>query len=224
MTVRKTCQDGVVKTILVPKFDKLGPLEVRLKPCFCGLCGTDLHNYKSGEIKKCPGHEISALVEEIGTNVKSVSPGDLVAVEPLIGCGSCQNCKRGEKAGCNSLIIVGIHVDGGFSDELIVPHDILFKVPSTVDAKTAALTEPLAVAVHAIRCLGSIKQETNILILGAGTIGLMFLPVASYFGLKSISISGKYPFQLDVAQKKNCKWNRSKSNNIQYIRRLERTS
>jgi len=130
--------------------------------------------------------------------------GDRVVVEPMTGCGSCDLCKEGKRNACNKLSIIGVHQDGGLSDRFIVPEYTLHKLPDTIDDQMGVLTEPLAVSVHAFRTMGfEIGKESNrkILIMGSGTIGLTCLAVAAFFGIKSIAITAKYPFQIEVAKK-----------------------
>jgi L-iditol 2-dehydrogenase len=188
-----------VHVTTVPKQKHIPDNYVRLKPQYCGVCGTDCHFLSKDLI--CPGHEFSGLVVEVGSEVKDIVPGDRVAVEPIIGCEKCNECVRGYRIICKETKALGFQLQGGMADEVVIPRYTVHKLPENVTFKAASLTEPLAVAVHALRLAGydTNHEKDDILIIGAGVIGLMIIVGAAHYGFKKISISAKYPYQRDNA-------------------------
>jgi len=170
--------------------------EVSLRVSHCGVCGSDLHFFH-GRLPPpavCPGHEISAVVEAVGGGAGSVREGDHVAVEPLARCGRCACCRRGDYHLCEHLAIFGIHAAGGMAEQMVVPAYCLYPLPASVDLELGALTEPLAVAVHAARLAG-VGPDTSVLILGAGTIGLLSVAACKHLQARFVTITARYPQQ-----------------------------
>ena len=178
-----------------------GSGEVVVKVHNCGVCGSDLHYYHGGLPVPgvCPGHEISGEVADVGSGVTGVRAGDRVAVEPLITCGSCAACRRGDYQLCVQLQILGTHADGGFAEYLRVPSYSVFTVPPDLDWPVAALTEPTAVCVHAVRLAG-VQLGDRVLVLGAGTIGLLSALAARAAGASEVLITARHPHQRELAQ------------------------
>lgn len=108
-------------------FDILGPNDVLLKVHACGVCGTDVHIYhgEEGSAEVTPpvvlGHELSGIVEQVGSAVTVCRPGDRVAVDPNIYCGKCRPCRMGRKQNCRSLYAIGVNTNGGFAEYCVVP-------------------------------------------------------------------------------------------------------
>jgi 2-desacetyl-2-hydroxyethyl bacteriochlorophyllide A dehydrogenase len=165
----------------------------------CGICGTDLHWYH-GEMMlppQCPGHEIAGTVASVGSGVTSLSEGDRVTVEGLASCGACRYCLAGDYHYCTSLRMQGINMPGGFADFLAMPARHCFAV-GAMDLATAALGEPLGVAVHAVRISG-LRIGQRALVLGAGTIGLMAVVAARAGGAGEILVTARRPQQKAAA-------------------------
>ncbi len=136
----------------------------------CGICGSDTTMLDAGyPIAGIPGHEVSGELED----------GTPVAIEPLEPCGACGDCLSGNHQVCPSAIstIVGVGRDGGMAEQVIVPAASLVSLPRTVDARTACLVEPLAVAVHGVR-RAAIDGTTRGLVMGGGAIGLSAVAAA----------------------------------------------
>ncbi len=167
----------------------------------CGICGSDLHFYhgSSPAPRACLGHEIAGEVVAVGDDVERVRPGDLVAVEPLVVCHECVACRRGDYQLCTRLQIVGFHRDGGFAEYVAMPAYALYRLPAAVDAVVGALAEPLAVGVHAVR-LAQIRGGECVLVLGAGTIGLLAIAAAKAAGAGEVWVTARYPQQTTAAQ------------------------
>lgn len=178
-----------------------GSGEVVVKVERCGICGSDLHFYSGGfpPPPVCPGHEMSGQVAAIGSGVTSVKEGDRVAVEPLVVCGTCAHCRTGNYQVCPIFQVLGNTVEGGFAEYVKVPSYTLFALPKGVDFEVGALTEPLAVAVHAQR-LCPLEVGDRVLVLGAGTIGLMAVAAAKAGGAGEIWIAARHAHQAAAAR------------------------
>jgi len=163
----------------------------------CGIWGSDLliyrgvHPFVKGE--RVPGHEFSGVVAE------GEKRGERVVAEPLIPCGGCDLCRRGEYNVCRRLMVLGVHVDGAMAEYVKVPSSRLYRLPSGVSFEEGALVEPLAVAVHIVRRAG-VGLGDSVLILGAGPIGLLTLQVARAVGAERIYVSDVLEYRLRIAE------------------------
>jgi len=174
--------------------------EALIKIRSCGICGSDLHYFHGGfpPPPVCPGHEISGEVVAIGEHVQRVRIGDLVAVEPLVVCRECEYCRTGDYQLCRRFRLLGTMLDGGFAEYVRAPADALFPLPPAVDDEVGALTEPLAVTVHAVRLAG-VRLGDRVLVLGAGTIGLLSVAAARAAGAADVWITARHPQQQAAA-------------------------
>jgi len=147
---------------------------VRLRVRAAGICGSDLHNFKTGQwvshLPVTPGHEFAGEVVELGAGVTGLAAGDLVVADSRVFCGDCAACRARRHNLCEKLGFVGEVCDGGFAEAAILPAAGLVKVPEDVPDVVAAMAEPLAVALHAVRRLDPGKGEP-VLIAGGGPIG-----------------------------------------------------
>jgi threonine dehydrogenase-like Zn-dependent dehydrogenase len=172
------------------------PGEVLVRTGTVGICGSDLHFYR-GEFRglpgMVPGHEIAGFVE----SGDGFAPGTPVAVQPTIACGACAACLRGQAPTCARLRLMGISTPGGLQEYLAVPAANVFPLPSGVPPELGALAEPLAVAVRAMN-RAQIAQGDRVVILGAGTIGLLTLLLAREVA-NEVAITARYPHQRDLA-------------------------
>ncbi|MCC6694916.1 MAG: galactitol-1-phosphate 5-dehydrogenase [Candidatus Hydrogenedentes bacterium] len=149
--------------------------EVLLRVGACGVCGSDIPRvFTKGTYRfpTIPGHELAGIVEATGPGVDPSLIGRRAAVFPLIPCRACPMCEKGEYAHCADYDYLGSRCDGGFAEYVRVPLWNLLFLPANVSVEEASLTEPAAVAVHALRQAG-IDVGDRVLILGAGPIGLM---------------------------------------------------
>ncbi|KAL3462130.1 GroES-like protein [Aspergillus heterothallicus] len=187
-----------------------GPNDVRLKVAYCGICGSDIHEYAAGPIfapnpgSKHPwtgvelpvtmGHEMSGVVEEVGAAVHDIHVGQHVAVNPAFddrhhGVETCSTCLTGKVNICERFASNGFSAPGGgFADEIVVPAISCLPLPDNVSLKSGALLEPLAVAWHAIR-LSGFQPGQNALVLGAGPIGLAILILLRVWGAGTVAVS-----------------------------------
>jgi 2-desacetyl-2-hydroxyethyl bacteriochlorophyllide A dehydrogenase len=176
--------------------------EVVVRVHNCGICGSDLHFF-SGQFPPppvCPGHEIAGEVAEVGPGVGNVRAGDLVVVEPLVTCRQCNFCLSGNYQLCPELRVLGNMVHGGFADYVRVPASAVFPLPAKLDMAVAALTEPLAVAVHGLR-LAPVCAGDRVAVLGAGTIGLMSVAAARASGASEVWVTARYAHQAEAARR-----------------------
>ena len=146
---------------------------VRISVAAAGICGSDLHNFRTGQwISRSPsvvGHELTGTVTELGEGVMGIALGDHVVADSRFWCGNCPACLAGQHQLCTSLGFVGEVCDGGFAEETVLPARLLHRVDAQLDAKIAALAEPLAVALHAVRRLPPLGSP--VLVAGCGPIG-----------------------------------------------------
>jgi threonine dehydrogenase-like Zn-dependent dehydrogenase len=166
-----------------------------------GICGSDLHRYCDGggaTPGDRPGHEVAGFVDAFGDEV-SLPRGTLVAVEPMTYCGACAACRRGAYSQCASMKFLGFGPPGGMAEFFSVPARSLHAAPPEISPKVAALAEPLAVCVRAMR-RGRVSAGDRVVILGAGTIGLLCIVAAQAVGAREIFITARHPHQADIAR------------------------
>jgi 2-desacetyl-2-hydroxyethyl bacteriochlorophyllide A dehydrogenase len=176
--------------------------EVRVAIERCGICGSDLHWFlgRMPLPQVCPGHELSGSVEVLGAGVTGLRIGDRVTIEPLLRCDQCPRCRAGDYHLCKKTEIFSVTRPGGMATHAVLPSYCLHRLPENVDFVLGALAEPLAVAVHALR-LGGVREGTPVLVLGAGTIGLMSVAAAKHLGAGPIGITARYPQQRVAAER-----------------------
>ncbi len=181
------------KTLNYADTDNLIPVndEVLVKVKYCGICGSDLHllhgamDPRLENIPHVAGHEISGVVTQLGPAAKGFKIGDRVTAFPLNTCGECIACKNGHNNVCNNLRINGIETQGAFAEYCKMPADLIFNVPDSISDLHAALIEPVTVAIHAVN-LGEVKKGDNIVVIGAGPIGVLTALVAKAKGANVI--------------------------------------
>jgi L-iditol 2-dehydrogenase len=178
-----------------------GPEDVVVRVRACGICGTDLHWYHGTMPLPavCPGHEMAGEVAAAGAAVRTVREGDAVALEGIVGCMQCPSCRGGSYHLCRALGIIGMTLPGGFADYVRLPARNCFRTPPGLSAAVAALSEPLAVAVHGVRIAG-MERGARVLVLGAGTIGLMAIVAARAAGAGEVLITARRPQQQTAAR------------------------
>jgi (R,R)-butanediol dehydrogenase / meso-butanediol dehydrogenase / diacetyl reductase len=168
---------------------------VRLEVRAAGICGSDLHNFSTGQwITRAPsvaGHEFMGVVTELGDGVTGFAVGDRVVADSRFWCGTCSACRDGRQHLCASLGFVGEACDGGFAEETLLPQRLLHKLPDDLPDNIAALAEPFAVALHAVRRLGLAAAGERILIAGCGPIGGLAALVLSELGYADIRVADR---------------------------------
>lgn len=153
-----------------------------------GICGTDLHAFRGRQpffsYPRILGHELGVVVEAIGTDVTNVAIGDRCAVEPYLNCGTCIACRRGRTNCCTDLKVLGVHVDGGMREQIIVPAHKLHP-SSSLPLSHLATVEMLCIGAHAVR-RARIEEGENVLVIGLGPIGLGVAQFAQIAGANVI--------------------------------------
>ncbi|XID91930.1 zinc-binding dehydrogenase [Paenibacillaceae bacterium WGS1546] len=166
-----------------------------------GICGSELEGYLGhSSIRKPPlvmGHEFSGVIEKLAPDADGLRAGDKVIANPLISCGSCDRCRIGRGNICRNRQIAGIHRPGAFADYVAVPAANLYRVPAEMDPNLASLAEPLAVCIHAVK-LGLGPYE-DLMIYGAGPIGLLTLQAARTMGANRVLVVDRQPERLAFA-------------------------
>jgi threonine dehydrogenase-like Zn-dependent dehydrogenase len=169
-----------------------------------GVCGSDLHGYLGKSLNRVPplvmGHEFAGTVTAVGPGVRDLTVGSPVAVYPLITCGRCPACRRGDTSQCRSRQVIGVHRPGGFADLVAVPRASVVPLPPGVSLFTASLAEPLANAVH-IFDRNAHGLPRRIAIFGAGTQGLMALHLARLLSPVVLVSVDLVPARLAVARR-----------------------
>lgn len=164
--------------------------EVLVETVVSGVCGSDTHaaagHHPFISFPYFPGHEVVGIVRGVGAGVERVAEGDHVTVEPTLPCGSCKMCRTERSNLCEDLDFFGCgHPQGGMADFFTVRADRLHVVPAGMSDWDAALIEPLATPVHAVRLAGDLSGRA-VVIIGAGTIGLLTLAAARHAGAARI--------------------------------------
>jgi threonine dehydrogenase-like Zn-dependent dehydrogenase len=178
-----------------------GAGEVRVAVEACGICGSDLHLFHAGFFAPgtTPGHEAAGVIDALGAGVAGLATGARVAIEPMRSCGSCDACRAGFYSICRAAQLHGVHLPGALAEYLAVPAQRVHAVPAYLDMAYAALAEPMAVVVHALR-RGRLERGQRLLVLGAGSIGLLALVAARRLGAGEVWISARHPQQAELAR------------------------
>jgi D-arabinitol dehydrogenase (NADP+) len=178
-----------------------GPEDVLIRVHACGICGTDQHIFDGdlgGPLPLIGGHELAGEVVSVGAEVPDDFPvGERVAVEPNISCGSCFYCQRGQVNHCLRWSAIGVTRDGGFADYVVAPATNVYRV-GEMDYEVAAFIEPLSCVVYGLKRL-EIPLGANVLIYGAGPIGLLMLQLVRHGGASEIAAVDLKQDKLDLA-------------------------
>ncbi len=182
--------------------------QVLIKLEYVGICGSDVHYLEHGRIGDfivdgdfILGHECSGVVVEIGNRVKRLKVGDKVALEPGVTCGQCEFCKSGKYNLCPDVEFLATPpYHGCLMNYIAFPENMAFKLPENVSTKEGALVEPLAVGLHAAS-QGNIRLGDKVVILGAGTIGLVTLLACKACGATDVTVVDIIEKRLEVAKR-----------------------
>ncbi|QKE73448.1 2,3-butanediol dehydrogenase [Arthrobacter citreus] len=166
--------------------------EVKVAIEWCGICGSDMHEYLAGPMvipsgtNVTMGHEFSGVIVEIGEDVTNFVIGDRVVIEPVVPCWTCNSCKTGNYNVCEKPQFFGLILnDGGFGEYIVAPVDRVYKIPDTMNFEQAALVEPVAVVTQAIRS-SQYKFGDAVAVFGAGPIGLLLIQALKAAGASKI--------------------------------------
>lgn len=173
-----------------PEMPAPGADEVLVRVHRIGVCGTDIHAFGGKQpffsYPRLIGHELGVEVLEIGAGVQNVRIGDRCAVEPYLNCQSCIACRRGKSNCCAHLQVLGVHVDGGARQRLILPARKLHRAQN-LSFEQLALVETLGIGAHAV-ARAQIERGEQVLVIGAGPIGLGVMQFARQAGAKLIAL------------------------------------
>ena len=186
---------------------KMGPDDVLIKVQSVGVCGSDLHYYRSGAIGDFKvefpfvlGHEAAGVVEDVGENVTTLKKGDRVCMEPGVPCMKCEECLSGHYNLCRDVRFWATPpYDGVLSEYICHPAAFTFKIPDNMSFTEGALVEPLAIGLHACN-MGGVKLGQTVAIMGAGCIGLVTLLAAKAYGATRIIVGDVLDKRLDKAR------------------------
>ena len=193
----------------------VNPTDVQIKMKVLGVCGSDIHYYVSGKIGsqvvKYPfpvGHEGSGEVVETGSGVTHVKVGDRIAIEPAMPCFKCDQCMEGRHHTCRNLKFLGCpgQADGCLSEYIVMPETSCFPIPESMSYDQAAISEPLAIGVYAVRLANMDYAGKNVGILGFGPIGMSVLLPLLQKGAKNVYITDKIDGRLAIAKKSGAIW------------------
>ena len=182
-----------------------GPNDVKIRVERTGICGTDLHidswdSWAAGAINAplIPGHEFSGHVVEVGSGVHTVAVGDMVSAEGHVVCGHCRNCRAGRRHLCIRISSLGVNRDGAFADYVVLPESNVWHHSDGIDPDLAAIFDPLGNAVHTALSFPLVGED--VLITGAGPIGLMAAAVARHVGARFVVVTDVNEARLELAR------------------------
>ena len=180
--------------------------DVKIRVTHSAICGTDLHIYKWDEwakrTLKLPliiGHEFCGVVEEIGPGVTHYKKGQRVSGEGHITCGNCRNCRAGKRHLCQKSIGIGIQRSGAFAEYLVIPESNVWPLHDDIPSAIAAFFDPFGNAVHTSLSYEMVGED--VLITGAGPIGLMSIAICNFVGARNVVITDKNKYRLELAKK-----------------------
>ena len=202
--VKKYPEKGIwMEDMPIPECDTN---DVRIKITHTAICGSDLHIYKWDEwaqrtvpIPLITGHEFCGIVEEIGPGVTHYKPGNRVSGEGHITCGYCRNCRAGKRHLCHKTVGVGIQRDGAFAEYLVIPETNVWPIHDDIPSEIAAFFDPFGNAVHTTLSYGMVGED--VLITGAGPIGIMAVAICKFVGARNVVITDVNEYRLDLARK-----------------------
>jgi len=185
---------------------KLGANDVRIQIRKTAICGTDMHIYswdawaqKTIPVPMAVGHEYSGEIVEIGSEVQGLAIGDRVSGEGHITCGYCRNCRAGRRHLCRNTVGVGVNRPGCFAEYLVIPAFNAFKLPDSISDEVASILDPLGNATHTALAFNLVGED--VLITGAGPIGIMAAAIARFVGARYVVVTDVNDYRLELARK-----------------------
>jgi threonine 3-dehydrogenase len=189
----------------IPK-PAVGHNDVLIRVNRSAICGTDIHIYQWDDwaqhtipVPLAVGHEFSGTIVECGIEVRGFEPGDRVSAEGHITCGVCRNCRAGRRHLCMNTKGVGVNRPGAFAEYIAVPAFNVFKLPDAITDDMAAILDPLGNATHTALSFDLVGED--VLITGAGPIGIMAVAIARYAGARHIVITDINDYRLELARR-----------------------
>ena len=202
--VKKEAAPGIWLEDVPPP--EIGPNDVLIRIAKTAICGTDMHIYNWDEwarktipVPMAVGHEYCGRIVEIGSEVRGLEVGDRVSGEGHITCGHCRNCRAGRRHLCRNAIGVGVNRPGAFAEYLAIPAENAFKLPDAISEDIAAILDPFGNATHTALAFNMVGED--VLITGAGPIGIMAVAIARFVGARHVVITDVNDFRLDLARR-----------------------
>jgi len=184
----------------------IGINDVLIRVRYAGICGTDVHIYqwdewaqKTIQVPMAIGHEFVGEIVAVGSNVNDFFPGDIVSGEGHVVCGRCRNCLAGRRHLCKDTQGVGVNRPGAFAELIALPMTNIWRHHHGVDQEVAAIFDPFGNAVHTALSFPVLGED--VLITGAGPIGIMAAAVVRHAGARHVVITDLNPFRLELARK-----------------------
>jgi len=184
----------------------IGINDVLIRVRYAGICGTDVHIYqwddwaqKTIHVPMAIGHEFVGEVVQVGSNVNDFFPGDIVSGEGHVTCGRCRNCMAGRRHLCANTQGVGVNRAGAFAEYIALPMTNIWRHHPGIDQEVAAIFDPFGNAVHTALSFPVLGED--VLITGAGPIGIMAIPVVRHAGARHVVVTDMNPYRLDLARK-----------------------
>jgi len=204
---------AIVKTVAGPGVSlvevpvpSIGPGELLIRVEKVAICGTDVHIYEWNDWAKktiAPpqtlGHEFVGSVAEVGDGVTGFHVGERVSGEGHIVCGVCRSCRAGRRHLCTNTVGVGVNRDGCFAEYLAIPASNAWHVADSIPSRVAAIFDPFGNATHAALSFDLVGED--VLITGAGPIGIMAVAIAKHVGARNVVISDVNDYRLDLARR-----------------------
>ena len=185
---------------------EVGHNDVLIKINRTAICGTDIHIFKwdawaqaTIPVPLAVGHEFCGEIVQMGIEVRGFEVGDRVSAEGHITCGICRNCRAGRRHLCMNTVGVGVNRPGAFAEYLSVPAFNVFKLPDAIGDDMASILDPLGNATHTALSFDLVGED--VLITGAGPIGIMAVAIAKYAGARHVVITDVNDYRLDLARK-----------------------
>ena len=202
--VKKQASPGLwIEEIPEPSY---GINDVLIRVHYAGICGTDVHIYRWDEwaqttipVPMAIGHEFVGEIVAVGSNVNDFHPGDIVSGEGHVVCGRCRNCMAGRRHLCANTQGVGVNRPGAFAQYIALPMANLWRHHGSIDPQVAAIFDPFGNAVHTALSFPVLGED--VLITGAGPIGIMAIPVVRHAGARHVVITDMNPYRLELARK-----------------------
>ncbi len=185
---------------------KVGHNDVLIEIGKTAICGTDMHIYnwdawarKTIPVPMAVGHEYSGRIVDIGSEVRGFKTGDRVSGEGHITCGYCRNCRAGRRHLCRNTVGVGVNRPGAFAQYLAIPADNAFKLSDSISDDVASILDPFGNATHTALAFNMVGED--VLITGAGPIGVMAVAIARFVGARHVVITDVNDYRLELARK-----------------------
>ena len=188
---------------------EVGPNDVLIQVKACGICGSDVHGFDGSTGRRIPpivmGHEAAGVITALGPNVKGFKQGDRVTFDSTVSCGYCYFCTSGQINLCDNRQVLGVSCGefkrhGAFAEYVVVPQNILYKLPDSLPFEHAALIEAVSIGVHAVN-ITPIQLGATAVIVGTGMIGLLTLQAARLAGCSRVIAVDLDDNKLEVARK-----------------------